>query len=123
MISSWIQSSAVSAGGINVLNGPSITGNTNDYPAGALSASIPNIVRISSTGAYNLTGVAGGSGGMLLSLINVGSNQITLKSQTGSIAANQFLISGGDDELMEADAVVNFFYDSTTSRWRRISWG
>lgn len=122
MISGWIQSSGAGGGSVNILNPAALTANTNDYTPGALSASVENYIYISSTGAVNLTGIAGGIGGMLLSLINNGTNAITLINNATSTAANRFLFASGDD-IMGANAVVNFIYDSTASRWRRISTG
>lgn len=92
-----------------------LAADTNDYaPTGFSGASV---VRVSSSAAVNLTGLAGGADGRTVFLFNVGSYQISLVDESSSsIAANRFAlannlqVAGGDGVLL--------VYDATDSRWR-----
>jgi len=94
-----------------------ITASVNDYdPAGLSTASV---LRLSSDDAWNITGLAGGSDGRLILIINVGSFALTLKSQsTSSAAANRFGFPIGQDMELNTGNGIPLWYDSTSSRWR-----
>lgn len=51
-------------------------------------------------------------------IVNVGAQDIVLKHQTTSTAANQFLNSTGADITLTANQAADVVYDGTTSRWR-----
>lgn len=97
-----------------------LTASVNDWdPAGLETAST---LRISSSVAINITGLARGSDGRVIMLHNVGSSVITLKDEsTSSTAEHRFALA--QDAIMTADAVVILQYDSTSLRWRAISQG
>lgn len=102
-----------------VLTPDAITGNTNNYnPPGLDSAST---LRLSSTGAVNITGLQGGTEGRIIVIQNVGSNNITLVNLSGSsTASNRFYFLDNDIVLREA-ASVTLRYDGTDNVWRTIS--
>lgn len=92
-----------------------ITADQNDYaPTGHATASV---FRLSSDASRNLTGMAGGSDGLVRKLHNVGSFPIVLKDESASsTAANRFALAA--DHTLRADEAVELLYDSTSSRWR-----
>lgn len=94
-----------------------LVANTDNY---ALSGSISNF-RISSSAPVNLTGITGGVSGRVLRLQNVGANAITLKSQTTSVATNQFDLPGGADIILGPKAAVTFIYDGTLGFWEVVA--
>lgn len=104
-----------------------LTVNTNDYAPTGIDGTYA--VRLSATGAVDLTGIyTGGSGdtpipganapGRELKLINIGANTITLKHDATSTAAYRFLCPGSVDFSLTANTVVDLWYDTTSSRWR-----
>jgi hypothetical protein len=76
-----------------------------------------SVVRLDSDGAYDLTGIVAGAG-RWLTLVNVSASTITLKDEATSAPANQLKL-GGEFSLLAELAVV-LWYDSVTTRWRRI---
>lgn len=90
-----------------------ITADQNNYA----NASV--VMRLSTDAARNLTGLAGGTGGMVRVLHNVGTFNLVLKKQdTGSIAANRFAISA--DLTLAPDQSAILVYDGASSRWRLL---
>ena len=94
-----------------------ISANQNDYsPTGNYEA---DILRISSTAAYSITGLVGGSTNRIKTIKNVGSYSITLSDENASsTAANRFALAR--DLEVEPDAMVMLVYDPTTSRWGAV---
>jgi hypothetical protein len=97
-----------------VVSPAQMTANQNDYnPAGLASASVLNL---SSDAARSLSGLAGGSEGRVLVLLNVGSQPIILSNESGaSTAANRFALGGDLAIGARQSAVVR--YDGAASRW------
>lgn len=96
-----------------------ITADTDDYaPTGGDSATV---FRLSTDASRNLTGITGGSDGRILVIENVGANDLVLKNDVTSTAANRFLMDG--DLTLGGDSAALFRYDGTDSRWRLISVG
>lgn len=94
-----------------------LTGNTNDWPN-----PLATNARISATGLFDLTGIAGGFDGQELCLVNVGASSITLRNQdAGSAAANRFILAGGTPKILMTDGSIALTYDATTARWRQTS--
>ena len=101
---------------------PALTINTNDYnPTNGPQA---NIWRISSTGAVNVTGI--GSSGLSgqtqwLTLINIGTQNISITNQDGLSTAGFRIITGtGGTIVLGADATMTLVYDPLTIRWRKV---
>jgi hypothetical protein len=97
---------------------PQITADQNNYnPTGLAGASF---IRLSSDANRTITGLAGGVGGRLIYLMNVGSNPITFSdSNTGSTTTNRFLL--GADLILPPNNGLLIEYDATDSRWRKVS--
>lgn len=102
-----------------VLTPAQITATQNDYnPAGLADATT---LRLSSDALRPIHGIAGGTAGRVLHLINVGSNPISLLSENaGSVAANRFLLRG--TIYLEPGDSVTVWWDPTSSRWRATSY-
>lgn len=92
-----------------------ITAAQDDYnPTDLATASV---LRLSSDAARNITGLAGGADGRVITVVNVGSNNLVLKDQSASsAAANRFAF--GTDITLAADQSVALIYDETSQRWR-----
>jgi hypothetical protein len=97
---------------------PSLAASVNDYaPAGFSTASV---LRLTSGGTYNVTGLAGGSDGLVKAIYNYGTNTILLTNEdAASVAANRF--SFGGNVALGAGQGITLLYDSTASRWRAIT--
>ena len=101
---------------------PSISAAQNDWnPSGLSSASR---IYVTATGAgRSITGLAGGSAGRVITLVNAGSLFITLENEdAGSSAANRFSLGSTDISLWTGDSVV-LVYDENASggRWRCVA--
>lgn len=97
-------------------NGAAIVANTNDY-------AIPNFsfIRLTSLGAFNITGFANGVDGRIITLVNTSASTITLTHQDAlSAAGNRLINKGGASILLALDEVAQFIYDAVTLRWRHI---
>jgi hypothetical protein len=93
-------------------------GNTDNFSL----TSTTRILRLTSTGAVNLTGITGGTDGRRLTLINADTaDTITLVHQATSTAANQFLCPAGANFAVRRDGGVELVYDGTSSRWRVVA--
>jgi hypothetical protein len=101
-----------------VLSPATLSGSQNDYsPAGLPGASI---LRLNAGADVNVTGLAGGSDGRVITLFNTGSGNIVLKNQdSGSSALNRFAFSA--DIVLGADQSATLIYDATSQRWRSAS--
>lgn len=96
-----------------------IAANTNDY---ALVTGTATHYRISSTAAFNITGIVAAADGRVIILTNVGANNITLTHlDAGSAAANQFRLPGGFNITIGQDGAATLIYDATTGAWRLVS--
>lgn len=75
--------------------------------------------RFNPSGAFNLTGINGGSDGRVLFLQNESAaNTLTLVHDATSTAANRFLCPGGVNFALGPTEGVFAIYDSTNTRWR-----
>ena len=85
----------------------------NDYDAGS-----SDIVRLTPSANVTLTGLAGGSDGVVRVLYNVGTHVVTLATgNTNSVETNRFSIVSGNAVLSEGDS-SSVWYDGTSQRWR-----
>ncbi len=95
-----------------------ITANQNDYaPSGFSTATT---LRLNTDASHNLTGLAGGSGGRVIVVHNVGSFNLVLTNQDASSTAGNRFLFGGDLTLVP-DSSVTIKYDATSSRWRAVT--
>jgi hypothetical protein len=92
-----------------------LSGNTDNWNPTDLASA--RCVRVSASGAYNLTGIAAQSEGVELLLMNVGANTITLKHDVTSTAANRFYFAGAADVTLTQYRALLLRYDGTMDRW------
>ena len=96
-----------------------LTANTDDYIPTSLADVI--VLRLSTSASWNLTGVQGGRDGRILIIINVGTtNNLVVKHDVTSTAANRFYMANAADTTLGPHAAGIFWYDSTSSRWRML---
>ena len=94
-----------------------ITANQDNYNPGGSSY----FQRWSSDASRDVTGLtftAAQVDGQTHVIVNVGAQNIVLKEQVTSTAANQFLNSTGADITLEPKKAADVIYDATTARWR-----
>jgi hypothetical protein len=101
-----------------IVTPPALTANQNDYaPAGASAATV---VQLSSDATRSLTGLGGGFDGRLLSIVNVGSQNLALLDENpGSAAANRFAL--GTPVTLPPKQAVMLRYDAQASRWQALA--
>ena len=105
---------------VSVLSPASITTSQNNYNPTGLGPA--NQLRLTSSGAVNITGLQTGSLGRVVAVINVGSNVITFTpNDAASSAANRFGISGSLSLAASQGAL--FEYDAVSSLWRLVGSG
>jgi hypothetical protein len=91
-----------------------ITANTNNYnPTGLATTSC---LRLSTDASRNLTGIAGGFEGRILTIHNIGTQNLVLVNDATSTAANRFLF--GDSITVFSNQSITLRYDATSQRWR-----
>ncbi len=95
-----------------------ITTNQNDYnPAGIAAASV---LQINTDAARSISGLAGGAEGRCVTIINVGSQPLTLLNEsTSSSASNRFTLSGSLTIAAKQAAILR--YDGTAARWQAMA--
>lgn len=103
------------AGGVTAasVTTKSLSVDQNDYDAGT-----SDIVRLTPSANVTLTGLSGGSDGVVRVLYNVGTHVVTLATgNTNSAETNRFSIVSGNVTLDEGDS-ASAWYDGTSQRWR-----
>ena len=111
----WTFRGSLSFGG--ALTPAALSGDVNNYNPTGLGSSFA--IRIDGGASdRNITGLATGSDGRLVEIINIGStNTLTLVNQSSSsTAANRMLF--GADVVIGINQSVVMRYDGTTARWR-----
>jgi hypothetical protein len=95
----------------------SLTADQNDWAIGT-----GDVFRVAGTAARNITGIAAGTSGLAILLVNVGSFALALKHQSASsTAANRFTVPWAGDCVLAANGgAVVLVYDSTSSTWRVV---
>ena len=100
-----------------VISPTSIGANQNDYNPTGLSTA--NTLRLTSSAAYNITGLAGGTAGRLVTIHNIGSFNLTLTNESASsTAANRFVLRSASDLILTPNKAMILQYDAITARWR-----
>jgi hypothetical protein len=100
-----------------------LAANTNNWnPTGLGTA---RIIRASSDAARNLTGIVALAAGTVLSICNVGGQNIVLthNDTANSTAANCFFLPGGASVTLGSHEAIELIYDGTDSRWRQKGGG
>lgn len=95
---------------------PALTANTDNLTVNATA----RVLRITSNGAYNLTGLTGGAAGRRLTLLNASAFTITLTHDATSTAANRFYCPNNTNVAVRQNGSAEVIYDATSSRWRVI---
>jgi len=102
-----------------VISPTQLAANTDNYaPTGGGTATT---WRLSTDASRNLTGMTGGATGVVRLLENVGANDLVLKHDATSTAANRFYCPNSTDYTLKANESVWCVYDATSSRWRVIA--
>jgi len=96
-----------------------LTANTDNWNPTGLSAA--SVIRLSTDASRNITGLAGGADGRVLFVMNVGGNDLVLKHDATSTAANRFYCPNSTDYTLRANSSAVLVYDSTSSRWRVVN--
>ena len=80
------------------------------------------LFRLTGASAQTITGIAGGTNGRILTLVNAAAQSATLKNNdtTDSSAANVIITGTGADLSIAAGASVSLVYDSSSSVWRVV---
>jgi hypothetical protein len=103
-----------------VISPAQITANQNDYnPAGLAAASV---LQISADAARSISGLADGTEGRCLTVINVGSQPVTLLADSASSSASNRFSLGSDLTIAARQAAI-LRYDGTAARWQAIAGG
>lgn len=92
--------------------------NANDYQIGTA-----DIFRISANLPVTITGLAAGTSGQIILVVNVGGHAITLAHDSASsLAANRIVVPSASNLVLGANGGSTFmFYDTISSRWRAIT--
>ena len=93
---------------------PQITADQNDYAGCTVS-----VCRLSTNAPHSITGIAGGTDGKLLLLINIGANNLVLEhDDVLSAAENRMLLGGGTARTLSPGQSGLLIYDVASTRWR-----
>jgi hypothetical protein len=100
-----------------VVTPASLAADQNDWAIGT-----GDVFRVAGTAARNITGIAAGTSGLAILLVNVGTFALTLKHQNASSAAtNRITVPWAGDCVLAANGgAVVLVYDSTSSTWRVV---
>lgn len=102
-----------------VISPAQLTANTDDYnPTGLATCST---IRLSTDASRNLTGIVAQQLGTIIILNNVGSQDLVLKHDVTSTAANRFYCPNSADFTIKPNGSATIRYDGTSSRWRVIA--
>jgi hypothetical protein len=86
-------------------------------PSGFNAASV---IRLTCGSGDTITGLAAGTDGRIITIVNVGSNTATIIGESSaSTAANRFKFVTGNCRI-PVNGSATFIYDATTSRWRLL---
>ena len=112
----------ISHTGTTVLSPAALTLVNGDNNNIALPANATYIRYDGPTGAYTITGIAGGAGGRLLILSTGVAQTLTIANQSAnSTDINRIITSTNADIVPGLRAQTTFIYDGTDSRWRILS--
>lgn len=104
-----------------VISPAQLTADTDDWaPDGFANATL---VRASTDASRQVSGIAGGSAGRAIVLMNVGAFDLVLLHDVTSTAANRFLCPNDTSMTLQKNSVAILVYDGTSSRWRVVGGG
>lgn len=94
----------------------STTGTSNNVSFGS-----GTVIRLTGASAQTITGIAGGTDGRILTLVNAASQSATISNlNAGSSAANQINTGSGSDVTLPANSAMYLVYDGAASVWRIV---
>lgn len=100
----------------DVVSPPGLSASVNDWTFTGLSTG--RTFRLSSTAAWNITGIVAQAANPSIVLWNRGSFTITLKHQdAASAAANRFFLPGGVDFALTLGKGCQLWYDVASTLW------
>lgn len=104
-----------------IISPSQLTANTDNWnPTGLSTASV---IRASTDASRNLTGITAPSDDRLLILANIGAQDLVLKHDVTSTAANRFYCPDNSDVTLGANTWTWLLYDLTSARWRVLGAG
>jgi len=80
-----------------------------------------HVIRANVTAACNVTGINQPANGRVVYIMNINSNNLTLKHQQGSVVTNQFALPLAADMTIRQNMCIGFWYDNTSQKWRPLS--
>lgn len=96
-----------------------LVANTDNWnPTGLASA---GFIRVSTDATRDLTGIVAPTTARLLWLCNIGAQDLVLKHDATSTAANRFYCPGSGDFTLNANDACRILYDLTSARWRVLA--
>ena len=95
----------------------STVGTTNNVALGNAG-----LYRLTGASAQTITGIAGGTDGRQLTLVNAAAQAATISNNSASSSATNRIITGtGSDIVLPAGASISLIYDTTAGFWRVTS--
>lgn len=92
------------------------TGSVNDLTTAGLS-----LLRYTGTGTATITGLANGSDGKYLTIVNAGTGALILNNaDSGSLAANRILTGSATPTIVPVAGSISLIYDAGVTNWRVI---
>ena len=115
------QSYVIPEGAPVEISPPALAVNTDDWSPDNIASA--TVILLEASVPVDLTGID--SDGLApnakrKTLINVGTQPITLKNEIGSALANQFKLVGSGDILLQGRDTQDIYYDETASAWRSV---
>ena len=95
---------------------PSISANTNDWAPTDFATC--EVIRLTSTGSYDLTGIAGGSKGRMIALFVISGTVTLINASASSAVGNRFDI--GTAVTLGPGYGATLLYDHTSGVWRLL---
>lgn len=96
-----------------------LTANTDNWSIANLANL--SIIRASTDASRNLTGIASPTSNQVITLLNVGSNNLVLVHDATSTAANRFLCPNSTNLTLTPNSGARLWYDNVSSRWRVVA--
>jgi len=117
------------SGGLTVTNGGNVAfqRNATDYTATGTQDNVNFgtgvMFRITSASPVTINGIAGGTDGRLMTLVNASASTVTIGNNASGTPANNVTTGTGSNAALLAGASVNLAYDSSSNVWRIIGSG
>ncbi len=93
-------------------------GNNNWNPTDLDTA---NVIRATPDAGTSITGLAGGVAGRVITIVNLGPQDISFAHDSTSDPEKRFLFANGVGPTINVDGTVTFWYDGDSDRWRLLA--